>query len=174
VSTLSERTLVHCSINQAASHLARYFQARGNSDGDIARLSLRANVSVPGSKETMRLERTAIATLTPRHAAGEMLPHYGVTWAPEHGGPYPTFTGDLAIESADDYQSFYLVLTGTYQPPLGAVGAAFDAVIGHRIAAMTALDLLATIADSVEADFVDVEKIKSDKRLSIANAPEVR
>jgi hypothetical protein len=173
MSTLSERTLVHCSINQAASHLARYFHSRGNSSGDVARLSLRANVPVPGSNESMRLERTAIATLTPRHAPGEMLPHYGVTWAPEHGGPYPTFAGDLAIESGDDYQSFYLVLTGTYEPPLGVVGVAFDAFVGHRIAAMTARDLLATIADSIEADFVDVERIKSEKRLIATNAPEI-
>ena len=168
---LVERTLVHCSVNQAAGHLARYFKARGNTDGDVARLSLRAEVPVPGSKETMRLERTAIATLVPRHAAGEMLPHYAVTWAPEHPGPYPTFTGDLAIESGDDYHSFYLVLTGNYEPPLGAFGAAFDAVVGHRIAALSARNLLAMIADSIEADFLAVERTKADARHRAETAP---
>jgi hypothetical protein len=163
MSTLSERTLVHCSVNQAARHLARYFKARGNSDGDVARLSLRAEVPVPGSK-AMTLERTAIATLVPRHAPGEMMPHYAVTWAPEHVGPYPTFTGDLAIESGDDYHSFYLSLKGQYQPPLGAVGAAFDAVVGHRIAESTARNLLSTIADSIEADFLSVEQTKAGAR----------
>ncbi len=161
---LSERTLVHCSINQAAGHLTRYFKARGNSDGDVARLSLRAEVPLPGLKETMRLERTAIATLVPRRKAGEMLPHYAVSWAPENGGPYPTFTGDLAIESGDDYDSFYLVLNGEYEAPLGSVGAAFDAVVGHRIATMSARNLLATIADSIEADFVAVERAKQHFR----------
>jgi hypothetical protein len=87
-----------------------------------------------------------------------------VTWAPERSGPYPTFTGDLAIESADDYNSFYLVLNGTYEPPLGAVGAAFDAVVGHRIAENTARNLLAVIADSIEADFVAVEETKAQTR----------
>jgi hypothetical protein len=164
MSNLSERTLVHCSVNQAARHLARYFKARGNSDGEVARLSLRAEVPVPGSKTTMKFERTAIATLVPRHKPGEMMPHYAVTWAPERAGPYPTFSGDLAIESADDYNSFYLVLTGTYDPPLGAVGAAFDAVVGHRIAENTARNLLAMIADSVEADFLAVEETKADAR----------
>jgi hypothetical protein len=171
MSKLTERALVHCSINQAASHLARYFRARGNSDGDIARLNLRAQVPVPGSNGSLRLERTAIATLTPRHAPGEMLPHFAVSWAPEHAGPYPTFTGDLAIESGDDYHSFYLVLDGTYEPPLGAVGAAFDAIVGHRIAEMTARNLLATIADSIEADFSSVEKIKQDARLVASSLP---
>jgi hypothetical protein len=164
MSTLSERTLVHCSVNQAARHLARYFKARGNSDGEVARLSLRAEVPVPGSKGTMRLERTAIATLVPRHRPGDMLPHYAVTWAPETPGPYPTFTGELAIESGDDYNSFYLELSGAYEPPLGALGAAFDAVVGHRIAVTTARNLLAMIADSIEADFVAVERTKADAR----------
>lgn len=163
MSTLSERTLVHCSVNQAARHLARYFKARGNSDGDVARLSLRAEVPVPGSKG-MALERTAIATLVPRHAPGEMMPHYAVTWAPERAGPYPTFTGDLAIESGDDYTSFYLSLKGHYEPPLGAVGVAFDAVVGHRIAESTARNLLSTIADSIEADFLSVEQSKAGAR----------
>jgi hypothetical protein len=164
MSSLTERTLVHCSVNQAARHLARYFKARGNSDGDVARLSLRADVPVPGSKQTMKLERTAIATLAPRHKPGEMMPHYAVTWAPEHAGPYPTFSGDLAIESGDDYNSFYLVLKGSYEPPLGAVGAVFDSVVGHRIAENTARNLLAVIADSIEADFVAVEESKPGAR----------
>jgi hypothetical protein len=144
--------------------LARYFKARGNTDGDIARLSLRADVPVPGSHDGVRLERTAIATLKPLHKPGEMLPHYGVTWTPERGGPFPAFSGDLAIENADDYNTFYLVLRGTYAPPLGAVGAAFDAVVGHRIAQSTARNLLATIADSIEADFLAVETTKADGR----------
>ena len=164
MSILSERTLVHCSVNQASRHLARYFKARGNTDGEVARLSLRAEVPVPGQKAPMRLERTAIATLVSRHKPGEIMPHYAVTWAPEHAGPYPTFSGDLAIESADDYKSFYLVLTGTYEPPMGAVGAAFDAVVGHRIAENTARNLLAMIADSIEADFLAVEESKAGAR----------
>ncbi len=171
MSTLSERTLVHCSVNQAARHLARYFKARGNSDGDVARLNLRAEVPVPGKKDAVKLERIAIATLVPRHAPGEIMPHYAVTWAPESSGPYPTFTGDLAIESGDDYHTFYLVLKGSYEPPLGAVGAAFDAVLGHRIAETTARNLLATIADSIEADFLTVEASKADARERVETNP---
>ncbi len=167
MSSLVERAIVHCSVNQASLHLARYFRARGNSDGDIARLNLRADVQVPGSN-TFRLERTAIATLTPLHARGEMLPHYAVNWTPERSGPYPTFNGDLAIENADDYHSFYLVLKGTYEPPLGVLGAAFDAVVGHRIAELTARNLLATIADSIEADFTVVETSKAQARAKAA------
>ncbi len=164
MTTLSERALVHCSVNQAARRLTHYFRARGNSDGDTARLNLRADVALPGSRDGVRLERTAIATIVPIHRPGQIMPHYGVTWAPERNGPYPTLHGDLAIENADDYNAFYLVLTGTYEPPLGVVGAAFDAAIGHRIAAATARNLLATIADSIEADFTAAETSKSEAR----------
>jgi len=100
---------------------------------------------------------------------GEMLPHYGVTWAPEHAGPYPKYAGDLAIESGDDYDSFYLVLKGTYQPPLGGFGAPFDAAVGHRIAQMTARNLIATIADSIETGFVAVEDAKLKSRAIVSS-----
>jgi hypothetical protein len=106
VSTISEKTFVHCSVNQAPRQLLHYFQARGNKEGNVARLNLRAEVPLPGSQDGVRLERTAIATIVARHMPGEMLPHYGVTWAPEYAGPYPTFAGDLAIEIGDDYDSF--------------------------------------------------------------------
>jgi hypothetical protein len=125
---------------------------------------------VPGAKDAMRLERAAIATIVPRHVAGAMLPHYAVTWASEAGGPYPTFSGDLAIESGDDYDSFYLDLRGSYAPPLGAVGAAFDLVLGHRIAEHSARNLLAMIADSIEADFIAVEQTKVDARAANLHA----
>lgn len=164
MSELSERTIVHCAVNQAALHLARYFRARGNSDGDVARLNLRAEVPLLGVKDAVRLELTAIATLVPRHAPGDMLPHYAVSWAPEENGPYPKFAGELSIENTDDYSSFYLVLKGNYEPPLGVVGAAFDAVVGHRIAQSTARNLLATIADSIEAGFIAIETTKTDAR----------
>lgn len=171
MSNISERTTVHCAVNQAARHLTRYFAARGNSDGDIARVHLRAEVPVPGVHGGFSLERTAIATLVPSHSLGAMLPRYAVTWAPENAGPYPRFAGSLSVASSEDYDSFDLVLEGSYEPPLGAVGAVFDAVVGHRIAESTARNLLATIADSIEADFCEVESAKStlrDQQLRVA------
>jgi hypothetical protein len=164
MSELSERTLVHCSVNQAKLHLEHYFKARGVRAGDAARINLRADVPVPGTRDGVRLARTAIASIVPRHKPGDLVPHYAVTWESESGGPYPTFSGDLAIENSEDYDSFYLVLKGTYEPPLGAVGAAFDAVVGHRIAEASARNLLSTIADSVEADFSAIEKTKAVER----------
>jgi hypothetical protein len=51
----------------------------------------------------MQLKRTAIATLVPLKSSPGNLPGYSVSWIPERGGPYPSFTGHLSIEHADDY-----------------------------------------------------------------------
>ena len=65
-----------------------------------------------------------------------------LSWAPRDGGPYPTFNGTLSV--AQDAIGWSRVeIDGTYQPPFGIAGAAFDAVLGHRIAQQTALELLA-------------------------------
>ena len=84
-----------------------------------------------------------------RHA-GDMTPRYAVAWAPEEPGPFPLFAGELQVENAEDYDAFWLVLRGAYEPPLGLVGAAFDYIVGSRIAATCARNLLTEIAESIE------------------------
>lgn len=58
MSHISEPTTVYCGVNQAAQHFTRYFAARANSDGDIARVHLRAEVPatlVPSQTRGARL-----------------------------------------------------------------------------------------------------------------------
>ena len=67
-----------------------------------------------------------------------------VSWAPKDGGPYPTFAGTLSV--AEDAAGWSRIeIHGTYSPPFGIAGAAFDAAIGHRIAQGTASELLAEL-----------------------------
>jgi hypothetical protein len=40
MSQLFEQTIVRYAVSQAALHLSSYIRARGNSDGDVARLNL--------------------------------------------------------------------------------------------------------------------------------------
>ena len=82
-----------------------------------------------------------------------MTPRYNVEWAPETPGPFPLFRGELVVEGMDDYDSFRLLLTGDYTPPLGVVGKSFDAAVGHRVAQATAHDLLDRIRILTEEDF---------------------
>ena len=71
-----------------------------------------------------------------------------VQWSPQGGGPYPDFDGELAVVMHEGHA--VLQLTGSYVPPLGAAGAAFDRVAGSRIAAVTARSFLSSIASELE------------------------
>jgi hypothetical protein len=169
VSTLNEQINVRCSLNQASRLVHRFFRAHGNADGDIARLRLHISARVPGASEPMTIERVALATIVPRNVPGAMLGQYAVTWTPEDHGPYPMFVGTLAITSGDDYDSFFISLSGEYAPPFGAFGAAFDALIGHRIAEATARNLLETMASEIESDFRAAEAAKVRSRNRVQN-----
>lgn len=78
------------------------------------------------------------------------------------------FTGDLSIADGDDDGLVYLALTGRYEPPLGPLGAAFDAVIGRRIAERCATQPAREDRRSIEADFSAVEARKSGARSRMA------
>jgi len=67
-----------------------------------------------------------------------------VSWTPKDGGPYPAFNGTLSV-AQDAVGWSRIEIDGTYRPPFGIAGAAFDAVLGHRIAQDTAAELLAEI-----------------------------
>ena len=69
---------------------------------------------------------------------------FDVSWKPKDGGPFPTFSGTLSV--AEDAVGWSrLEIDGTYRPPFGIAGAAFDAVVGGRIAQAAAVELLAEI-----------------------------
>jgi hypothetical protein len=79
---------------------------------------------------------------------------WNVFWTPEGGGPYPDFTGELTIRADDTYRDSVLELQGDYAPPFGAVGRAFDIVLGQRIACSTAQTLLRGIAGKMEQRYL--------------------
>jgi hypothetical protein len=56
----------------------------------------------------------------------------------------------LTVRAAEDEHAFWLGLDGTYEPPIGLIGEAFDAVVGQNIARATALDLLGRMKSSLE------------------------
>lgn len=76
---------------------------------------------------------------------------WSLSWRPADG-PYPTFNGTLTLEFAGTKP--VLVLRGEYTPPLGAVGEAFDSVVGSRIASVTAKEFLRTIAEEMAKQHV--------------------
>jgi hypothetical protein len=160
VSHLDERISISCPLAQAPARLTHFFSEHGNAAADTVKLNLRINVAVLGLPVSLTLQRTVIATIQAYRAPAEMTPRYRVQWAPESGGPFPLFAGELSIESADDYDSFSLRLSGDYKPPFGIVGKGFDVAVGNRVAEATAHDLLGRVKELVEREFQADEALK--------------
>ncbi len=72
-------------------------------------------------------------------------------WAPEGGGPFPTFHGTLILRPHSGQTE--LELKGGYTPPFGEIGAAFDAVVGNKIARATIQILLDNLKAALEVEF---------------------
>jgi hypothetical protein len=62
---------------------------------------------------------------------------------------FPDFHGALRLR-IDSVETTRLTLEGTYQPPGGPLGMAFDLVVGRRIARATMRDLLRRLCDAME------------------------
>lgn len=131
MSDIQEFTTVACPFEDVPRRLRHHFGS------DTATIPLRLNLG------HLRLERDVKINVR------EKSPYPGyrlldVSWEPKGGGPYPSFHGMLSI--ADEGAGWSrLDLDGTYQPPYGLFGAAFDATVGHRIAVATTTELLAYI-----------------------------
>jgi hypothetical protein len=169
MSDLLQRLYVGCPVSRATDRLTGFFRERAGDGaweaGKPIRVALRAPIPLPSLRTNVILQHDVIATL--RH-----LPQtwgndcFDVTCEPSGGGVFPHFTGTLSIENNEEYDSFSLVLKGSYDPPLGPAGQAFDAALGHRIAIATARDLLARIRDEIEKSEESEEQEKISQHLA--------
>ncbi|HEY8320631.1 MAG TPA: hypothetical protein VIG46_02400 [Candidatus Baltobacteraceae bacterium] len=85
---------------------------------------------------------------------------WNVCWQPHGGGPFPTFSGTLTVRADEDWNVSALELAGTYEPPLGPAGKAFDMLLGARLATLTAKALLSQIGDRLIAHYHSEEAAK--------------
>jgi hypothetical protein len=131
MTSIHDFTTVACPYTEVSDRLQSYLE---NNDASIAlRLPL----------GDLKVERDVDVRLSPKPG----YPGYklvDVTWTAKDGGPYPVFNGTLSV--ADEGAGWSRIeLDGTYKPPFGPLGAAFDATIGHHIAQATATELLAQL-----------------------------
>jgi uncharacterized membrane protein len=84
-----------------------------------------------------------------------------IRWKPQ-GGPYPEFEGELVVRADETWETSRLELRGSYRPPGGIAGAAFDLVVGGRIASSTAQALLRRLGDEMETRYRHDEQAKGD------------
>lgn len=161
VTDLNLKRPVVCPISEAPVFLERFFDAYAV-DG-TAVLALRVPIVLPGLP-LMMLARDCVVSLTRVHERGSMTVSYAVDWAAVAGGPFPQFHGTISVPNAEDYEHCFVALDGTYKPPLGRLGEAFDRTIGRAIAESTGRDLLERIGDFIEQSARDVEKAKAKER----------
>jgi hypothetical protein len=150
MSHLSERELVHAPLGSADRLLSAFMEANPAPAAAGARVILRA----------AEFAEPAIVSLTPAHRPADMTPRYAVHWQAEGGGAFPIFDGFLSVAADEDYNSYWLVIEGDYEPPGGLAGKMFDAVIGNRIAVATTRNLLASLRETAEALFTKEEARK--------------
>ncbi|HTJ25596.1 MAG TPA: hypothetical protein VMA36_05455 [Candidatus Limnocylindria bacterium] len=161
MTALHLRRPVACPAAQAPCYLERFFAE--HAEGDVAVLALRAPIGMPGFPE-VTLARDCIVKIARHDRRAAMIAAYDVQWESAGGGPFPRLRGTLSLPNDEDYDSCFLALDGTYEPPLGAAGAAFDAVVGHAVAQTTANDLLERIAEYLEHSYHITEAAKAEKR----------
>ncbi len=151
---LSESRVVRCPYNLAKGYLAKALAPRIES-GKPERLTLTATIA-GGTLEKDVLVTFGAAT-DPMHFDEP----WRIQWKPD-GGPYPQFDGELTVRADEDYTSSQLELKGTYDPPGGTLGAAFDWALGSRIASHTGQALLARIGGEMESRYQRDEATKEN------------
>lgn len=139
----SDHVIVNCPSGEAAEFITEFFDRLGAPEAEGAVLTLH----IPVGDAT--ISRDVVAKLTaPKATPGHRV--MGLTWAPKGGGPYPVFEGTLALSDQSAATS-RLTIVGKYGPPGGVVGAAFDAMLGRRMAVASLKALLETLKTAIEA-----------------------
>ncbi len=142
---------VDCPPSQAHRHLDEFFR-------ENPVLELRAGV--PGSGKTLAMERDVTVSVSRIDPGPEDFDRLSIAWRPLRGGPFPSFAGEIAVRADDDYNSFRMVLTGSYEAPFGMAGEAFDLIFGRRVAVASARDLIERLRLSIESSFQALEATK--------------
>jgi len=148
VSDLRETIDVLCPPFYAMHHAERFFTVHRR-DHTPGTLTLRVDLSslkFPGTSEA-RHEVRVTHERVEEDGHGKLR----LSWDPQDQ-TVPQFAGTLSsCEKGPGTAT--LLLEGTYKPPLGVAGAAFDLVVGRKIAAATARALLGDIKEFIESDY---------------------
>lgn len=148
---------LRCPYVRAVAYFDRFLLRLPSSERGQGRdLRLRVPLHVLGLPGELALDRDVVATFEPLADPKGLQHGVSIGWTPAGDPSFPTFRGTLQIAAATP-KSSVLALEGDYEPPLGALGKAFDAAIGRRIAESTADELLKTICEKIELDYMTEE-----------------
>lgn len=142
---IAEATIIQAPPSRA--DVLDFLSRLPKSKGGYPLIRLKAGLTRGG----LRLEHDVEVEIEPpRGETGDKFA-MKVFWHPVGTTLLPTFEGTLRFEWDHDYHNTWALLQGNYEPPLGAVGKAFDAVLGERIARTTMRALLDDVRASLEA-----------------------
>jgi hypothetical protein len=126
--------------------VATYFSHKKSG---VGALPLKVPLRTPAGD--LALEKTVSIDVRYVPSGGE--PHaLSVSWSPNGTTTVPSFGGTMTTKALSD-STCRLMLGGTYSPPGGLAGRAFDAIVGHRIAECTLEDLLERLGESAAAEY---------------------
>ncbi len=135
----------------ALAAIERYLESKGNV------LSLIVPLNALGLPSSLELKKPVCVNFVPARRNKLMLgrrdERLHLRWKPD--GPYPAFEGYVAIRPSSGKTQ--IELRGSYEPPFGALGEAFDSAVGYRIAHATAHALLNELKEELERDFAAVK-----------------
>ena len=157
MSTLKEQLIVSIPFAQAADLTEKFL---GDSTSKEGVVTLR--LSAPGAGLGLAgfaLAHDVVASFR-RHKGPNETIVFEVHWESADGGPFPVFDGQLTVAQDETYESCRLVIEGAYTPPGKVAGAAFDAVLGSRIASATAKELLERMQSFLQVSFEETELTK--------------
>jgi hypothetical protein len=109
--------------------------------------------AVPGASRLVRVRFTEPTYRDDMMSIGLRWEATGVT-----GGLFPALDADIRL-SGDDDEGVRVTLTGSYRPPLGALGAGLDRLLLRSVANATLRVLLARVAAVLEGAPADAEQI---------------
>ena len=149
MTNISEAVYVDCPPERAKAYLLKHFE---NPDQNAERATIRLSASIGAAAGThVTVARDAIATLAPAPGGNGLEYRVRIEWTPTTKEPLPKFNGVFHVQWDEEYGRCRLVLEGSYEPPLGLIGKAFDAAVGHKIAQDTARSLLEQLRTEIES-----------------------
>lgn len=146
---ISSSIEVRASDGFALSFLNTYFLER---EPGTTTSQIRLAVPMGAQKDSPAVEKTVDIEAHLEKPADGSPQVLAITWRPQGGGPFPTFTGIVRCTQTAEERAI-LLIEGDYSPPGHIVGAVFDAAIGANIAQTTLERLLQTFRDVIETDY---------------------
>jgi hypothetical protein len=149
MSKVRETLNVRCPLHDLVHHAERYFSVhrRGQTPGMFNLNVDMSKVGLPGNAQVRHDVRVHYKVSKGNDRPDAIL----LSWDPNDRF-VPTFKGAISGARLEGGESA-LTLEGEYDAPFGAAGAVFDAVLGRRIASVTAKALLQDMKEFIEPDY---------------------